>query len=182
MKKIGIIFKETSENRIRTALKDSNCFFVVKYSGVASPDLSGLRTSLKSSNASLFVVKNSVARRALESSGHKDTVKNIEGPCGLVFVQDEPVDASKVLYEFTKKHKELILQGGFLKDKVLEQKDIEELAKLPSKEVMRAKLVMTLNAPISGFVMVLNNTLKKFVICIDKIREKKATQEGGKNG
>jgi len=182
MKKIGILFKEASENRIKDALKDANCFFVVKHSGVSSPDLSNLRTSLKSSKASLFVVKNSVAKRALESSGLKDMISNVEGPCGLVFVQEEPVDASKVLYDFTKKHKELVLQGGFLKDKILEQKDIEELAKLPSKDAMRAKLVMTLNAPISGFVMVLNNTLKKFVICIDKIREKKATQEGGKNG
>ena len=69
MKKLGLIFKEVSENRIKDTLKKSGALFVVKYSGVASPDLSTLRQSLKSSDARLFVVKNSVARRALKSSG-----------------------------------------------------------------------------------------------------------------
>ena len=173
MKKLGLIFKEVSENRIKDTLKKSGAFFVVQYSGVASPDLSTLRQALKNSEARLFVVKNSIARRALKSSGLESIIKSIEGPCGLIFIKDEPVGASKVLCNFVKDHEKLKLEGGYLQDKVLEKKDIEDMSKLPSKEILRGQVVMALNSPIAGIVTTLNQLLVKFVICLDQIREKK---------
>jgi len=173
MKKIGLIFKETSENRIKSTLKDSDAVFIVKYSGVSSPDLCSLRLTLKGSRASLFVVKNSVARRALKDSSLEPLLKNIDGPCGLVFIKDEPVAASRVLCNFTKEHEQLKLEGGTLKDKIIEKKDIEHMSKLPSKEVLRAQVVGALNSPISGLVITLNQVLAKFVICLDQIRQNK---------
>ncbi|MDO8662811.1 MAG: 50S ribosomal protein L10 [Candidatus Omnitrophota bacterium] len=172
MKKIGLIFKEASENRIKSTLKDSDAVFIVKYSGVSSPDLCSLRLTLRSSRASLFVVKNSVARRALKDSSLEPLLKNIDGPCGLVFIKDEPVAASQVLCNFTKEHEQLKLEGGTLKDKIIEKKDIEYMSKLPSKEVLRAQVVGALNSPISGLVITLNQVLAKFVICLDQIKQK----------
>lgn len=176
MKKLGLLFKEVSEGQIKSSLKNSNALFIVKYSGLSSPDLSSLRQNLKTSNARLFVVKNSVARRALKSAGLEDLLKSVEGPCGLVFVKDEPVGTSKVLCNFLKEHEPLKLEIGLLNNKVLEKKDIEALAKLPSREVLRAQVVMTLNSPISGIVITLNQILTKFVICIDRIKEKGQTK------
>ena len=176
MKKLGLLFKEVSEGQIKSSLKNSNALFIVKYSGLSSPDLSSLRQNLKTSNARLFVVKNSVARRALKSAGLENLLKSVEGPCGLVFVKDEPVGTSKVLCNFLKDHEPLKLEIGLLNNKVLEKKDIEALAKLPSKEVLRAQVVMTLNSPISGIVITLNQILTKFVICIDRIKEKRQTK------
>jgi large subunit ribosomal protein L10 len=173
MKKIGLLFKETSGNRIRNTLRDSNAVFIVKYSGLSAPDLSLLRKSLKSSNASLFVVKNSIARLAFKDAGLEAVLKSIEGPCGLVFAKEEPVGTSKVLCNFLKGHEQLKLEGGFLKDKVIEKKDIESMARLPSREVLRAQVVMTLNSPISGLVITLNQILAKFVYCIEQIKQKK---------
>jgi large subunit ribosomal protein L10 len=175
MKKISLIFKETSENRIKNTLKDSDGVFVIKYSGVSSPDLCSLRQTLRASRASLFVVKNSVARRALKNSGLETLVKNIDGPCGLIFVKDEPVAVSQVLCNFTKEHEKLKLEGGSLNDKIIEGKDIELMSKLPSKDVLRAQVVGALNAPISGLVMTLNQVLVKFVICLDQIKQKKTS-------
>lgn len=175
MKKIGLVVKEISENRIKDKLKESGAFFIIKYSGLSSPDISSLRQGLKGANASLFVVKNSVARRALKGSGLESLLPKVEGPSGFVFVKEEPVGASKVLYNFAKAHEKLILEGGILKDKILESKDIEALAKLPSREVLLTKLVICLNSPISGLAIVLNQTLKKFVYCIDQIRQKKTS-------
>ena len=173
MKKLGLVFKEVSENRIKETLKKSDAVFIVRYSGVSSPDLCSLRQTLKGSKSSLFVVKNSVARRALGNSGLEVLVKNIEGPCGLVFVKDEPVAVSQVLCNFVKDHEQLKLEGGTLKNKFLEKKDIEAMSKLPSKEVLRAQVVVTLNSPISGLVITLNQILAKFVYCIDQIRQNK---------
>jgi len=173
MKKLGILFKETSANFIKNNLKESNAVLIIKYSGLSSPDLSTLRQNLKSSNAALFVVKNSVAKRVFNGLGLGSLINAIEGPSGLVFVRDEPVDASRVLCNFLKGHEQLKIEGGLLKDKILEKKDIESMACLPSKDVLRLQVIMTLNSPISGLAIVLNQIIKKFVYCLEQIKQKK---------
>ncbi len=175
MKKLGLIVKEISENRIKSKIKESASVFIIRYSGLSSPDLSTLRQRLNESKARLFVAKNSVARRALKEAGLDNLVSRIDGPSGFIFIQDEPVNASKLLYDFVKTHEQLKLEGGILKDRVLETKDIETLAKLPTKDILIAKFAMTLNSPITGLVIVLNQTLKKFVYCLDQIKQKKSS-------
>jgi len=175
MKKIGLLVKETSENRIKNSFKSSKGLIVVKYSGVASPDMSGLRKTLKASGSDLFVVKNSVARRAMKELGLDQLIKAIESPCGLIFFKDEPVDTSKILCAFRKDHEKLILEGGLLQEKILTSKDIETMSKLPSKEVLLAQVVCAFNGPIVKLVVVLNQTLKKFVYCLDQIKQKKTS-------
>lgn len=173
MQKLGLIFKEASQKKIKQKLGETQAFFLVKYRGVSSPDLTELRQSLKNVKSDIFVVKNSVARRALKESGFSSLVASLEGPCGLVFVKDEPVITSKVLCNFAKIHEALKIESGFLKDRVLDKIDIEGMARLPSPEVLRYQLVLTLKSPLSGLVMVLNGTLRKLVCCLDQIRKKK---------
>ena len=173
MKKIGLVIKEASENRIKNSFKASQGLILVKYSGVSSPDMSSLRKALKGAGADLFVVKNSVAKRAMLELGLNDLSGAIDAPCGVIFFKNEPVDTSKVLCSFRKDHEKLLLEGGYLIDRKLTQKDIEAMSKLPSKDVLRAQVVGMLNTPISGLVMVLNQTLKKFVYCLDQIKNKK---------
>jgi large subunit ribosomal protein L10 len=173
MIKIGLLFRDTSENRIKDYLKESSSFFVVKNPGLSSPDMTSLRKSLRSVNATLFVVKNSIARRALKSSGLENMISSVEGPCGLIFTKEELVDTCRVLYNFAKEHEKIKIESGFLDDKVLDNKDIERLAKLPSKEVLRAQVVMTLNSPLLKLAITLNQILRNFVYCLDQIRQKK---------
>ncbi|MFA4984004.1 MAG: 50S ribosomal protein L10 [Candidatus Omnitrophota bacterium] len=176
MKKLGLLVKEISENRVKGYLKDSNSVFVLKYSGLSSPDMTSLRQVLTGINASLFVVKNSIARRALKERGLEDLIKSVEGPCGFVFAKDEPVGVCKTLCGFAKDHEKLKLEGGFFNERLLDNKEIEAISKLPSKEILRAQAVMTLKSPITNIVMVLGATLKKFVCCLDQIKQKKGSQ------
>ena len=69
MKKLGLIFKETSQKQLNSQLKEAHSLFVIGYTKLSSPDLTNLRMSLQKADASLFVVKNNVARRALKDSG-----------------------------------------------------------------------------------------------------------------
>jgi len=172
MKKLSTIFKEASENRIKKGLKDSEAFFVVKYSKLSGPDLNALRKSLRGIDSEMLVVRNNTARRAL--AGQNEALLNcVQGPCGFVFSKKEPVEASKVLFNFTKDHVNLILAGGLLKDKLLSSKDIEALAKLPSREVLLARAVTAIKSPITGLVFVLKGNLRKLVFCLDQIKQKK---------
>jgi large subunit ribosomal protein L10 len=174
MKKIGQLVKETSENRIKDTFKVSRGLIVVKYSGVSSPDMSSLRKSLRGSGADLLVVKNSLARRAMKELGLENLISSIQSPCGMIFFKDEPVDTSRILCAFRKEHEKLVLEGGLLQDKLLTLKDIEIMSTLPSKDALRGKVVMVLNLPIVKLVTVLNQTLKKFVYCLDQIRQGKS--------
>lgn len=177
MKKIGLLVKEASASRIKDNFKLSKGLVIVKYSGVSSPDMSTLRKTLRGAGADLFVVKNSTARRAMKELGLDGLISSIETPCGMIFFKNEPVDTFKLLCAFRKEHEKLVLESGLLEDKLLTLKDIEAISKLASKEALRAKVVCTLNGPISKFVIVLNQTLKKFVYCLDQIRNKKTTNE-----
>jgi large subunit ribosomal protein L10 len=173
MKKLGTIFKEVSENRIKKSLKDSNAFFIVKYSGLSGPDLNGLRISLRNVKSELFVIRNNIARRAFKDLTNTEILKFIDGSCGLVFAWDEPVGTSKALYNFSKDHENLKLEAGFLKDRVITKKEIEALAKLPSREVLIAQVLMAMKSPITGLVMVLKGNLRKLVYCLEQIKNKK---------
>lgn len=173
MKKIGLLFRETVANRIKNNLKESSSVFIIKYSGLSSPDLTTLRQSLRSTKAKFFIAKNTIIRRVLKDSAHEPMLKFIDGPCGLVFTKEEPVDTARALYSFSRDHGNLKLEGGFLKEKILDNKDIERLARLPAKEVLRAQTVAALKSPISGLVFVLGGTLKKLVFCLEQIKQKK---------
>lgn len=173
MKKLGLLFKEVSANRIKESLKTNNNVFIIKFSGLSSPDMTTLRQELTGSCATLFVAKNSLLRRVFKDSQLEALVGSIEGPCGLVFSKDEPVVATGVLYNFSKSHEQLKLEGGFLSGKILKKTEIERLAKLPSKDILRAQVVGALISPISGLVYVLSGNLKKLVYCLGQIKKKK---------
>ncbi len=173
MEKLGFIFRLTLENRIKKYLKESGSVFIISYSKLSSPNLSLLRQILKTAKATIFVAKNSVARRALKDTGLEDLGNLIQGPCGLVFIKDEPVDASRLLCNFSREHEQLKLEGGFLKNRILDKKDIEAMARLPSKDILRLQTVIALKSPIFGLVFVLSQALRKFVYCLEQIKQKK---------
>jgi large subunit ribosomal protein L10 len=175
MKKLGLLFKEISGTRIKSNLEASDSVFIIKYSGLSGPDLSNLRLSLGGINANLFVVRNKVATRVLKDTKWDLLNRLVDGPCGIIFIKDDPIGASKLLCAFSKEHEKLKLEGGLLQDKFLEKKDIEALAKIASKEVLRAQVVMVLKSPINGLVFALSGLLKKLVICLDQIKNKKTS-------
>lgn len=174
MKKIGLIIKEESESIVKDRLGSSQAGMIIQYSGLTAADLSALRQSLHAAHAGLLVVKNSVAVRALKNAGKEALLSYVQGPCGIVFSADEPVGAAKVLYDFAKTHEHLKVSGGFLQEKILAVQDIEHLSKLPSRETLRAQVVMVINAPRVKLVRALNSTLSKLVICVEQIRKKKS--------
>ena len=178
MEKLGLVIKKEEERIIKNRLKESDCFFLMKYSGLSASDLNSLRISLSGVDSSLMVVKNSVSKRVLKSQ--KDLVSLIEGPCSIVFVKEDLIAASRVVYKFKKVNASLEVMAGMLKDRLLSEQELEELSKIPSIAALHAKLVGTLNSPIVGFVFCLKNILNKFAWVISQIKDKK--EKGGSDG
>lgn len=173
MKKIGQICRKITTDYIKDSLKNAQGFFVVRNIGLSSNDFNLLRDNLKQSKARLFLTKNAITKRLLKEDKRQNLAEFIQGPTAFVFIQDDPVAAAKAVYNFSQEHKNLELVAGFCEDRLLEKNELITLAKLPTKDILRAQVVMTIASPLQGLVGVLNNTIAKLVWTLDAIANKK---------
>ena len=103
------------------------------------------------------------------------SIKDFEGRVAVVFGYEDEVAPAKIVGEFKKTHKDNIdFLGGILENKYLNKEEVSALSKLPSKQELYAKIVGSLNAPVSGFVNVLAGNLRGLVTVLKAIEEKKA--------
>ncbi len=171
MTKLGLVIKQEAEKILRAKLQEADSFILVKYSGLSASDLNVLRSSLSSIGSSFTVVKNSVGKRLFKS--YQDLYSQISGPCGLIFVNNDLISASRVVYKFIKEKPNLELRTGFLKDRIITAKEIEALSKLLSLSVLQSQVLGGLKSPICGFVFGLKQILNKLVWALGQIKDKK---------
>ncbi|MDD5045085.1 MAG: 50S ribosomal protein L10 [Candidatus Omnitrophica bacterium] len=171
--KISELYRKGVNKIIKDNLKDIPGLFIIDYSGVSAADMNVLRESLRKTKSRLLVAKNSIIKRAFSGTDNEGLSALIEGPSSIVFTKDDPAASAKVLYDFRKEHESLKLKVGLLKDKVLDTKAIEALAKLPSRNVLVAKAVGGMKAPLSSFVYVLSGNLRKLLYILDSVKNKK---------
>lgn len=154
--------KEKIVANIHENFKNSNAIFLTNLIGISSNDAVLLRKGLRDVGGKIFVARNTLLRKAAEGTGFENLFKKLKGPNALAFSFKDAPSVAKVLYDSAKTLEIIQFKGGFLGTKELTGKDIEALAKLPSREQMLATLLATFNAPVSAFVR-----------CLDAIREKK---------
>ncbi len=145
------------------------------YRGLSVAQMTRLRREIRQAGAELRVVKNTLAKRAIKGSKFEPLGQVLTGPTVLAFSKD-PVAPAKVLADFAKKNPLLVIQGGVLNGVFMNPQDIVELSKLPSKEVLLARLLGTMMNPIQGIVGVLAAVPAGFVRVLDRIREDKEKQ------
>jgi large subunit ribosomal protein L10 len=126
------------------------------YRGMTTTDVNTLRKKLRDAKVEYKVVKNTLAQIAAKNAGLEHTEDLLKGPMAVAFGYGEIPDAAKVLTEFIRTSKSpMKIQGGFLTDRALTVKDIEALAKLPSKAVLISMVMAGMQSPIYGFVNVM---------------------------
>lgn len=138
--------KEAEVNVLNERFANDEIVVVTHYSGLTVPELEELRAELRKEGASFKVTKNSLAKIALKDTQYEQISDLFAGPTGVASSQD-PVAAAKVAHKFAKKHENLVILGGALGEQILDVKGIEALAKLPSLDEVRSKLVGLLQAP-----------------------------------
>jgi len=141
---------------------DSNSVVVCHYKGLTMPDLNALRAKLRDEGGSFTVTKNTLAKLAAKDTDYEGLTDLFTGPTGIVYSQD-PVAAAKVAYDFAKGNDNLVILGGGLGAKVLDKAGVEALAKLPSLDEVRGKLVGLLQAPATQIARVLQAPAQQMV-------------------
>lgn len=155
--------------------KGSKALVFANFKGVSVKDITTLRRSLRETGSSWQVLKKTLLNRALDEVGVKVDARELDGQVGVAFSSDE-VAAAKTIADFIKANKEstLSIVGGSLGSESLSVEAVKALAKLPSKDELRAKLVGTLQAPISGFVRTLSGNLTGLVRVLGAVRDSKS--------
>jgi large subunit ribosomal protein L10 len=135
---------------------------VVDFTGMNASQANGLRARLRKEGAGMFIVKNSLAARALNGLGLDAFSKLVAGPTALIYSND-PVALTKTLRDWGKKERPLKVRGGFVGGQVLGPKGVDALALLPPLNVLRAQVAGAIAAPLAGFVGVLQGILRNLV-------------------
>jgi large subunit ribosomal protein L10 len=125
---------------------DAGVIVVTQYSGLTVRELTDLRGKLKAEGANLKVIKNRLAKIALDGKGGDAAGAMFVGPVAVAFSPD-PVAASKVVADFAKTNDKLVLIGALMGDQVLDQNAVKQLAALPSLDQLRGKIIGLIQAP-----------------------------------
>ncbi len=166
--------KEESVSSLATRIKESKSVIFANFQGLKVSESEELRGQCREQNVGYLASKKSLVRKALSDSGFEVDTKAFEGGVAAVFGIEDEVAPAQLLHNFAKKHDVVTFYGGVLEGKYIDGKKVEELAKLPSKQELYAKLVGSINAPVSGFVNVLAGNLRGLVSVLNNIKEAKA--------
>lgn len=165
--------KELIVKDITDKLKNSSAVVFSDFKGLKVKDMSALRKELRSEGIDFQVIKKTLIDIALKDAGLKVDVKKLEGQIALAVSSGDEVAAAKIIAKAAKLNENMKIVGGILGKNVLTAEEVGALAKLPSKEELLAKLVGTLNAPISGLVNVMAGNLRGLVNVLKAVAEAK---------
>lgn len=160
-------------NEIKENISGSSVAIATDYRGLTVEEITTLRRGLQEKGAEYTVVKNTLARIAVKETEFEGLSKYFIGPTALVLATNDPVGPAKVVTEFLKKAKKGSVKGGLMDGRALSEKEVLQLADVPSKEELYAKMLCSMNSPATGIAVCLNGVAKALACCIDQIREQK---------
>jgi large subunit ribosomal protein L10 len=154
--------KEKVVAELTERLRSSDSVIVADYRGLTNSQLVGVRAKLREHGATFTVVKNTLGRRAAQAAGSESLLALLEGPTAIAFVEadGDPVAVAKALADTAKETKILALRGGVLSGRAMAAEDVEELAKLPSIDIVKSQVVGVILAPLTQLVGLLNAPLQ----------------------
>lgn len=143
--------------------QDAQSVIVVSFSGLSVEAVTALRAQFRQNNVEYCVLKNTLVRRALHELNIEGLDDILNGPSAFAFGMSDPVSPAKIVNDFITKNKTEALQikAGLMGTEILSDAQIKELATVPSREVLLARLLGSLQSSIAGFVRVLDAIAKK---------------------
>jgi large subunit ribosomal protein L10 len=144
-----------------------------EYSGISATDMTHLHAKSRDKGVYLRVVKNTLAKRAVQGTDFECMVESFSGPLVMAFSQEDPGAAARVLKDFSKENSKLVVKALSIGGQLLGPGDLDRLASLPTKDQAIGMLMSVMQAPISKFVRTLNEPHTKLVRTIAAVREQK---------
>jgi large subunit ribosomal protein L10 len=147
--------------------------FLLGYQGITVPQVTELRNRVRQSGGEYVVVKNTLALRAIDSQALAQLKEHFTGPTAVVFSLTDPVAVAKALTDYAKDVPAIKLKAGLVEGRAIAADQIKDIAALPSREQLIAKLLFLLQSPITRFARVLAAVPQSFVMVLDQVRKQK---------
>ena len=145
---------------------------LAEYRGMEVGNMTDLRREARRAGVYLRVLKNTLARRAVDGTPFAGLSEHMVGP--LVYgISPDPVATAKLLNDFSKSNDKLVIKAGAMPNAVISAKEVKALATMPSREELIAKLMGTMQAPVAKFVQTLNEVPSRFVRTLAAVRDQK---------
>jgi len=167
---------------IEEKLKKAKCIIFVENKGLKVEETNELRTKLREIGDNDYkVYKNRLVKVALKDIHlpEEEVDKYLSGPNCISFAYGDPTGAAKILAEFAKTHDRILIKGGILEGKSLTPAKVQQIAQLPSKEVLISKMMGSLNTPATNIVGCISAVMRNLVYAIEAVRKKK--EEAGQS-
>jgi len=177
---IAKVAKAEKVTAMHTKFVDAKAAILADYSGLNVQQMAELRSQLREAMVELQVVKNTLARRAVEDTGFVPLAEYFVGPISVAFSQHDAAAMAKALTEYAKKEPKLSVRVGFVEGQILSPEQITALAELPPREVLLGRMLASMQSPMVGFVGVLQGVLRQLVYVLQAVKDAKerASQEG----
>jgi large subunit ribosomal protein L10 len=148
--------KEAELQDLEAALRGSDSAVLVEFKGINVPQVTELRRQLRSAKATYRVVKNTIARRAVKGTAFESLTEHFTGTTAVAYTATDPVALAKALTAFMKTAPVLSVKAAVVAGRAIKATEVAELASLPGRPELLAKLLFVLQAPLVQIVSVLN--------------------------
>lgn len=167
--------KEQIIAEVKEKIERAKGMYFADFTGITVEQVTDLRREFRKVNVDYRVVKNTLARKALESiTGYDKVIEKLVGHTAIAFSYDDPVAPAKIMKKFRDKHDKLKVKVCVLENQVFDGTQLNDIAKLPSRPELIAGIIGCIQAPISGVVGAINAVARDLVSVIDAIEKKKA--------
>ena len=163
--------KEKMVSEIKEKLERSSALVLTDYRGLTVAEVTDLRRQLREEGVEFKVLKNTLIKRAANELGYDELEPFLQGPTAIAFGYEDPVLPASIIFKFAKSTGKLEIKAGMLSGEVILVADVNNLASLPSKEVLLSQVLSVFQSPLVGVTSVLQANLRSFVSVLNAYLE-----------
>lgn len=166
--------KEKVVSELKEKLAPAKSLFLTDFTGLNVEEITTLRRNFREKKVEYKVAKNSLIRLALQQTGLEDVSDHLDGPTGLVVGYEDPTVPAKVLYDFQKKVEKPRIKIFWMEGKLFGGEELARLARVPSREILFAQILNSLNSPLTNLVGTLQGMLRNFIGLVEALQEERS--------
>ena len=171
---LSLLEKQAIVAEVAVVAKDAHSAVIAEYAGVESNDMNALRAQARAGGFYLRVVKNSLARRAIEGTDYECLSESLVGPMIIAFSQEDPGCAARVLKDYAKGNDKLVIKALSISGQLLAASELDRLASLPTKDQAISMLMSVMQAPVTKLARTLKEVPGKLVRTVAAVKDAKA--------
>jgi large subunit ribosomal protein L10 len=169
--------KKEELDELKKDLENAKNLFVAQFQGMTVAQDTELRQKIRGTNSKYRVVKNTLAKKAAEGTPAENVAKSFDGSTAIAYNSNDPVSLAKALTAYAKTNPVFVFKAGIVEGRVVNIGDIANIAAMPSKEELIAKLLFLINSPAQRIAVALNGVARNLAVVIGQAVEQKKFKE-----